>query len=338
MRSATRDGIDPTPGDFEEAEVIHRCRGARFHGPPSVRWGLLMDQIHMTRALLDQGYDYSDLRRLERRGELFRVRRGAYAREDKPDQLVEERHLRLVLSTAPQLREGAVFSHGSAAVLHGLPVWPTAVSRVHVTRNRRGGGVKRSVVQVHGTPITLIDNMPVTSLRRTVLDLARTVPMTQAVAAGDRALALGLTRPDLDAGLLSMERWPGVRAARRAVEFLDVRSESVGESVSRVRLVEEGLPRPEPQRELFGPDGQLIARVDFYWEEHQTVGEFDGKIKYGRLLRPGQQRIEDVIFDEKVREDAVRDLGLQVVRWGWSDLYRAGVLRERVLRAFARAS
>jgi hypothetical protein len=34
-----------------------------------------MDQIQMTRTLLDQGYDYDDLRRLERRGELFRVRR-----------------------------------------------------------------------------------------------------------------------------------------------------------------------------------------------------------------------------------------------------------------------
>ena len=43
-----------------------------------------------------------------------------------------------------------------------------------------------------------------------------------------------------------------------------------------------------------------------------------------------------MIFEEKLREDAVRDLGLQVVRWIWRDLYRAGVLRERVLRAFAR--
>jgi hypothetical protein len=301
-----------------------------------------MDDIRLTRTLLDQGYDYDDLRRLQRGGELFRVRRGAYAREDNHDQLFEERHRRLVLATAPQLRDGAVLSHGSAAVLHGLPVWPAAVARVHVTRHRRGNGVKRFVVQVHGAPlpaldITLIDTLPVTSLRRTVLDLARTLPMTQAVAAGDRALALDLSRQELDAGLLAMERWPGVRAARRAVQFLDVRSETPGESVSRVRLVEEGLPRPEPQREIFGPDGRLIARVDFYWEEHKTVGEFDGKIKYGRLLKPGQ-RIEDVIFDEKLREDAVRDLGLQVVRWIWRDLYRAGVLRERVLRAFARTS
>jgi hypothetical protein len=140
-----------------------------------------------------------------------------------------------------------------------------------------------------------------------------------------------------DAGLLTMDRWPGIRSARRVVEFLDVRSESPGESMSRVRLMEEGLPRPDVPREIFRLDGRFIARVDFYWEEHHTIGEFDGKIKYGRLLKPGQ-RIEDVIFDEKIREDAVRDLGLQVVRWISRDLYRTGVLRERVLRAFARAS
>jgi hypothetical protein len=307
-----------------------------------MHWAVLMDDIRLTRSLLDLGYDHQDLRRLQRDGELFRVRRGAYAREDKSDQFVEERHRRLVVATAPQLRDGAIFSHGSAAVLYGLPVWSEAVARVHVTRNRRGRGIKRSIVQVHGAPlrpseIILIDNVPVTSLTRTVLDLARTLPMTQAVAAGDRALALGLTRAELDAGLLAMTRWPGIRAARRVVEFLDVRSESAGESMSRVRLVEEGLPRPEPQQEIFGPDGRLVARVDFLWEGQKTVGEFDGKIKYSRLLKPGQ-RIEDVIFDEKLREDAVRDLGLQVVRWIWSDLYRPGVLRDRVRRAFARAS
>ena len=42
-------------------------------------------------------------------------------------------------------------------------------------------------------------------------------------------------------------------------------------------------------------------------------------------------------FAEKQREDALRDLGWQVVRWLWADLYRPGVIRDRVLRAFARA-
>jgi hypothetical protein len=183
----------------------------------------------------------------------------------------------------------------------------------------------------------VVAGVPVTTIARTVLDLARSLPMDQAVACGDRALALGLDKRELEAGLYEMERWPGVRAARRAVEFLDVRSESVGESVSRVRLMEEGLPAPDLQHEILGPDGQVIARVDFYWKEQKTIGEFDGKIKYGRLLKPGQ-RIEDVIFEEKLREDALRDLGSQMVRWLWRDLYRRGVLRDRVLRAFARAS
>ena len=47
---------------------------------------------------------------------------------------------------------------------------------------------------------------------------------------------------------------------------------------------------------------------------------------------------EEVIYAEKVREDALRDLGWQVVRWLWRDLNRNGVLRDRVRRAFARSN
>ena len=40
---------------------------------------------------------------------------------------------------------------------------------------------------------------------------------------------------------------------------------------------------------------------------------------------------------EKRREDLLRDLGWRVVRWMWADLYQSGVIRDRLLRAFARA-
>ena len=161
--------------------------------------------------------------------------------------------------------------------------------------------------------------------------------MDRAVAAGDRALALGLSPTELQWVLSGMERWPGVRRARRAVAFLDPRSESPGESVSRVRFVYEGLPVPELQQDIRGPDGEVVARVDFFWRAQRTIGEFDGKVKYGRLLAPGQSA-GDVIYAEKVREDLLRDLGWQVVRWLWADLYRRGVLADRVRRAFARAA
>jgi hypothetical protein len=182
----------------------------------------------------------------------------------------------------------------------------------------------------------MIDGIPVTSLARTVLDLCRTLPIEQAVAAGDRALAHGLVMEVLEEALSRMRRWPGTSQARRAVAFLDARSESAGESASRVRLHQDGLPAPDLQRDIFGPTGRFVARVDFYWDEERTIGEFDGKVKYGRLRRPGES-MEDVVFAEKVREDALRDLGWQIVRWLWADLYRPGVIRDRVLRAFARA-
>ena len=300
-----------------------------------------MDDIVLARMLRTQGYNSNDVRRLQAQGELTQLRRGAYARGAATELSVEQHHRRMINATVPLLGDGAVISHTSAAVLHGLPVWPSAVSQVHVTRDRSGGGKSRSVVRVHGArlpeeDVTTIDGVTVTSLGRTVLDLCRTLPLEQAVAAGDRALAYGLAVKALEGALLQLGRSPGVRSARRAIRLLDGRSESAGESASRVRIVCDGLPVPDVQMELRTPSGKFVARVDFLWKAQRTVGEFDGKIKYGRLLKPGQ-RIEEVVYEEKKREDAIRDLGWMVVRWTWDDLHRPGVLHDRIRRAFARA-
>jgi hypothetical protein len=248
----------------------------------------------------------------------------------------------LVAATVPQLAAGAVISHASAALLHGLPTWPECLERVHVTRDRNYGGKRRSVVTVHCAPfvaedIVELNGVRLTSLARTVIDLARSRPFDQAVSSGDRAMAIGLSRTRLDEALVRMKRWPYVRQARRVVAFLDGRSESAGESLSRVRIADDGLPAPELQRQIIDANGRPVGRVDFCWETHRTIGEFDGRIKYGRLLKPGESS-ENAVFAEKLREDALRDNGWQVVRWLWSDLYRPGVIRDRLLRAFERAS
>ena len=61
------------------------------------------------------------------------------------------------------------------------------------------------------------------------------------------------------------------------------------------------------------------AYADFGWPAQRTLGEFDGKVKYGRLLKPGQEP-GDAVYAEKLREDEFRALDWEVVRWGWSDL------------------
>jgi hypothetical protein len=142
-----------------------------------------------------------------------------------------------------------------------------------------------------------------------------------------------------------MNGYPGLPVWPAAVERVHIIRSRSGNETKRSIVQVHGAPLDPSDVVLRSgvPTTSLartvldLARVDFYWKEQKTVGEFDGKIKYGRLLKPGQ-RIEDVIFNEKVREDAVRDVELQVVRWLWGDLYRRGVLRDRVLRAFARAS
>ena len=174
----------------------------------------------------------------------------------------------------------------------------------------------------------------VTGLARTVVDLARTLPFPEAVATADAGLRLGLERPMLEEALGQASRRPGVGAARRAVAFADGRSESVGESFSRVTLHRCGLDPTELQLEVLA-EGRVVGRCDFGWSAARTVGEFDGRVKYGRLLRP-DQRPEDVLWAEKQREDAIRDLGWQVVRWTWWDLEHERVLAERVGRALLR--
>ncbi|HET9647225.1 MAG TPA: type IV toxin-antitoxin system AbiEi family antitoxin domain-containing protein [Microlunatus sp.] len=301
----------------------------------------LVPQIWTTNELRRRGFESPELARLVRSGELTRIRRGAYG-PPEPQAPPVTLHRRLIEASIGELGPGAVLSHGSAAVMHGLPVWATAIERVHVTRDRGYGARQRRSVDVHGAgltadDITVVDGVTVTSLARTVLDLGRTRSWEQAVAAGDRALAIGLGRDDLDRCLDRMRGWPGSRQAARVSACLDPASESPGESVSRVRLVEQGLPSPILQYVVRDDRGQAIARSDFAWEEYRTIGEFDGKVKYGRLLRPGE-RIDDVVFAEKQREDAIRDQGWQVVRWLWDDLYRPGVIGDRVRRAFARSA
>ncbi len=69
---------------------------------------------------------------------------------------------------------------------------------------------------------------------------------------------------------------------------------------------------------------------DWGWPEHRLLGEFDGKVKYGRLLEPGQDPGE-VVFAEKHREDVLREItGIGMVRLIWSDYDRPRLTAARI--------
>jgi hypothetical protein len=299
-----------------------------------------MERILFRAEAASRGLGDGDLARLSQLGDLERVRRGAYVRPAAQEQTPEEQHRLLIEATMPQLGPGAVLSHASAAVLRDLPVWAEALGSVHITRPRRGGGGRRTVLRRHTSPldpdeVTEVGGWPATVLARTVIDLARSVPFEQGVAAADRALAQGLDPALLQVALEREAGWPGAGRARRVVAFADGRSESAGESVSRVGLSRLGLMPEDLQLPVL--DGaRQVGRVDFAWPGHRTVGEFDGRVKYGRLLKPGEDAGE-AVWREKVREDLLRDLGWQVVRWTWADLDHPETIADRLQRAFRRA-
>jgi hypothetical protein len=297
-------------------------------------------QLRLRRTAIDDGWSDEELSRLVRAGELERLRRGAYVAGTLPADVADVHRL-LIRATLAVLRRSAVVSHQSAAVLHGLPLWDTPLDRVHVTREPNAWHHVSRVLHVHvaglrDDEVTLVDGIRVTSPIRTALDLARSLPHEAAVVTLDAALYGGLlSHADLRLRLMDIVGTPGSRAAARAIAFADERSESVGESRSRVILHRWGLPASGLQFEVLRSDGSSIGRTDFVWEEQRLVGEFDGRIKYGRLLRPGQTP-GDAVFEEKRREDEIRDEGWGVLRWVWGELAVPHRLAGRVRRALER--
>lgn len=300
---------------------------------------LWQPDLVLRRTALAEGWADDELDRRQRTGELSRIRPGAYVAtgaELGPELL----HRRLITATLAALRRPAVVSHQSAAVLHGLPLWGVRLDRVHVTRRPPassdvGRYLRCHVARLPEGDVVEVDGIAVTGLVRTLLDLARVLPFESSVALLDGALFRRVVDPaGLAEGLAGTERMPGARAATRAVRFADGRSESVGESRSRVLLHRLGLAPSTLQLEVRTPSGAFVGRSDFGWEGARLLGEFDGRVKYGRLLRPGQSP-GDAVFEEKRREDALRDEDWGVVRWTWSEI-APDVLGPRVHRGLER--
>lgn len=247
-----------------------------------------------------------------------------------------ERHRVVAKATVRGLHPDAVLSHVSAAAVYSLPIWNVDLSKVHVTRSgataRSSGRIRTHAVGIAPDEIRIVDGVRVTTPARTIVDLGRLLPFEQAVVIGDAATRL--ENGSSDAVPERHRHRRGAGAARRVVSFVDGRSESVGESRSRVAIHLAGLPAPDLQIDVLSARGTWLARVDFLWEQLGVVGEFDGLGKYVRNLAPGQTA-GDVVVAEKIREDGLRAAGWNVVRWTWTDLAEPAAFLERLRRAFA---
>jgi len=293
-----------------------------------------------TAQALSAGYDEREISALLKTRRWTRLRRGVFA-ESTLISDDDAKVARLALQ-ALQLRTSRQFaaSHETAALLHELTLLRPDLDLIHVTRSSRGGGRIEAGVHWHSGAlpqdhVTQSGDLCCTTVARTVVDIARESDFRDGLVVAESALNRKLTTPDeLRQVHEFCSDWPGARTAGRVVSFASPLSESPGETMSRIAFADQGLPDPEQQRHIYDALG-FIGRVDFLWLKHHTIGEFDGKVKY---VGTGGNGLA-VVYDEKRREDRLRDAGFQVVRFGWYDVVkRPAWVAKKIRTAFARAA
>lgn len=216
----------------------------------------------------------------------------------------------------------AQFSHDSAAAEWRLPSigpWPRVA---HQVSGLSAGGTSRVGIRRHAIGLdpdaVEFNGLVVTSLARTVVDMASSTPFVRAVAMADRALRLAPDGLDFNRALASRETSRGAVRAASVIEFATPLAASPGESFARVQFFALGYPPPELQVEFFDELG-FAGEVDFYFRELDLIVEFDGRSKYGPLRQYQQGlTLEQMLLKEKDREDRLRRLMRSFARINWS--------------------
>lgn len=301
------------------------------------------DHVFGRSEALDHGYSDDDLQRMLRAGLIVRIRQGAYTFVDvwsAADEIA--RHRMRAHAVLRSHKTPIALSHTTAAVEHGLRLFKPDLSRIHVTcLGKPMGRTTKDVVYhegaCHDDDLVLVG--PALAVRpvRAGLEAATLSDVPGGLVILDSIVDLGLGT--LDEIRVGFERLSGVPHSRKlqiTVRLTREGANSVGETLSRHVMWREHLPEPQLQFEVRDEWGNLIGVTDFAWPEYGVLGEFDGMMKYGRLLRAGETP-GDAVEREKTREDALREItGWLMVRLIWAELFRPGPTAAKIRRQLER--
>jgi hypothetical protein len=274
---------------------------------------------------LDCGETDRTLAEARRAGVIVRLRRGMYAPADIYQACDDSGKHLLHARAALAAQKGPVALTGaSAAALHGFALYQQDFSIVHILRLDQGASRRKALTNHHivikdlDSELGQYDGILAVSPARAVWEVACRSTMEAGVVTADSALRKA---PELANEVEELQErfayFPGSRQGRITIGFADGRSDSPGESVTRVQFHRYGIPIPELQYDVIDDQGNLLGTSDFYWKQHRHLGEFDGKIKYQKLLRAGETP-SDCVFREKRREDAMRADLRGMTRFVWS--------------------
>jgi hypothetical protein len=226
---------------------------------------------------------------------------------------------------------GAVLSHRSAARLHELRDW--GYTRIEVTVPRRSRRAHDGVL-VHCsttlTPadVTVVNNIPVTTVARTLLDLGDVLNQRQLERGFDQAeLAETL---DLNAINDQLARNPTRRGAKKVRTVLAThyigRTPTWSENEELLLSITRGLNLPDPETNAFIvlDDGGPPLRADFVWRDRKIIVEADSE-----RWHASRQRMET----DRRRDQRLTAAGWRVIRTTWKQMkHRPDELRGTLLK------
>jgi very-short-patch-repair endonuclease len=222
----------------------------------------------------------------------------------------------------------AALSHRSAADVWGMRP-SSGLIEVTIPRGRHSvaGVVLHQSRGLDPADRTKLDGIPVTSVARTLLDLAGILKPPDLMAAIDRAERLGLF--DLTAVVEALDRARGRKGARLLRRAVAAYRPSTQKSELERRfkdLIEEdpNLQSPSFNALIDGEAG--THEVDAFWQEHALAVQVDG-FEFHRTRRDRER---------DAASDADLELaGIRVIRFTWDDVT---VHRERTLRRLGLAA
>lgn len=220
---------------------------------------------------------------------------------------------------ASVLGRGAVVSHRAAAALWRMAGFEPGPVELTIPRGRRRAGP--GIIHRHRllpSDVTRVDDIPVTTPARTLIDIASVAPRESVEEAMDDALRRGIVSlPRLRRRLAEVSRRgrPGVSMTRRLLDSRDP-SAAVPESIFERRLLRvmqrAGLPTPVLQHEIHSAD-RLIAVVDFAFPDARLAIEADGY-----RWHSGRAQWDH----DRTRRNRITLLGWRIIHVTWTDLTR----------------
>ena len=296
----------------------------------------------LRKHLLELGYNDRAIAAQVKGGVWVKVRHGAYTEAATWNRLEEDgRHALVARAVVAQARTDVVVSHSSALPFLDVPTWGIDLDLVNVTRKdgvtgRREAGVRPHCGVILANDVVERDGLEVMGPTRVALEVTTVADVEAAMCVVSHLLHTGQTTMEqLRARYELMKHWPETLGTDLVLRLSDGRFESIGECRTYYLCFWEGLPMPEPQYEVRDETGRVVARVDFAWPEHGVFLEFDGKVKYEKLLKDGE-RASDVVIAEKRREELVcRLTGWRCIRITWADLAHRTRTAALIRRALA---